>query len=150
MMLSAHLISCGKKFHNEVDAASTNRFKCYSFIIFGTVNLMISNDDWDGTSLKNPINKKDASQWRALNTNSKIFNCTRLMIGSYGSAGLVERVSYVHVEELLFNTSCCILASCSQRLDFIARPIQYGPISPTVLMLLITINCFFLLFLFLS
>ena len=101
MMLSAHLISCVKKFHNEVDAASTNRFKCYSFIIFGTVNLMISNDDWDGTSLKNPINKKDASQWRALNTNSKIFNCTRLMIGSHGSAGLVERVSNVHVEELL-------------------------------------------------
>ena len=60
-MLGAHLISSGRKFQSEADAVSINRFTnvIVSFR-FGTsdVVLLISGDDWGGTSLISHIYKK--------------------------------------------------------------------------------------------
>ena len=64
MMLGAHPISSGRKFQGEADAVSNNRFPNVFFLRFGTsdVILLISGDDWGGTSLISHIHKYSAPQ----------------------------------------------------------------------------------------
>ena len=60
MMVGAHLISSGRKFQSEAAAVSINLFPNLTVLLrFSTIVMMyllISGDDWGGTSLINHIN----------------------------------------------------------------------------------------------